>query len=435
MGGGQAMFNLDEAIEAWRHEMLSQDSLNVRRVRELESHLSELLEARVAEGDSAENAFATAREELGSPAAIDREFRKVYPDVPVLRKVFWFVLGYLALDVAFRLPGVVSYVVEAILFRIGIHRPIAMSWTFNLTSENRFFAPGAPLEGNIEIDRIGASMLISQAVWFLSVILVLGISFRMLTVPGCRPIRLLKRFGERVHWQLSAVFALGLLTVGMTGVSPRISFSGVSSLIRGDYDPAVVGMPEWEYHVGYVYFGSIPGWIWILPGVSFLILAVALGQIAKRDYPEGLSYGVVGYFLFSFLHQLVWYALLGLSQWASFFIGEGHQLSPILTFAVEAFVMLGYSHFVVQWLIRRPDSLGAICRWLRKRKLIIAAVVMWIVLNLMLIHTFTGSVQGGPFFSMGWQFPVALVALLFCLCLKLNHERPPDEDEPFAPAE
>jgi hypothetical protein len=70
------MFNLEQKILEWRRQMLAVGVRNQNVLDELESHLREDVERQMQSGVSAEQAFYTAAQSIGQPAALQDEFAK-----------------------------------------------------------------------------------------------------------------------------------------------------------------------------------------------------------------------------------------------------------------------------------------------------------------------------------------------------------------------
>jgi hypothetical protein len=71
------MFNLEQAISAWRRQMESVGVKNPEIVDELESHLREDLARRVQSGESEEQAFEAAVQDVGQASLLKHEFAKL----------------------------------------------------------------------------------------------------------------------------------------------------------------------------------------------------------------------------------------------------------------------------------------------------------------------------------------------------------------------
>ncbi|HXP62698.1 MAG TPA: permease prefix domain 1-containing protein [Dongiaceae bacterium] len=71
------MFNVDEAITAWRHQMAAGGIKAPEVLDELESHLRDDVEEQVWSGASQESAFEAAARRIGKSKALKNEFGKV----------------------------------------------------------------------------------------------------------------------------------------------------------------------------------------------------------------------------------------------------------------------------------------------------------------------------------------------------------------------
>lgn len=71
------MFDLDQAIADWRRQMLAAGIQTPVPLEELEGHLREMIEERMASGLSTDEAFAAAVQAVGQAHAVQREFQKV----------------------------------------------------------------------------------------------------------------------------------------------------------------------------------------------------------------------------------------------------------------------------------------------------------------------------------------------------------------------
>jgi hypothetical protein len=65
---------------------------------ELEDHLRDGIDARVARGFSAEEAFVVARHDLGSGVALEAEFGKINRSRTRSRRLLWMIAGYLGIN-------------------------------------------------------------------------------------------------------------------------------------------------------------------------------------------------------------------------------------------------------------------------------------------------------------------------------------------------
>ena len=70
------MFNLDQAIAEWRRQMVAAGIKTPEALKELEAHLRDDVEHQMLSGVSAEQAFNTAVQQLGSANTLKAEFAK-----------------------------------------------------------------------------------------------------------------------------------------------------------------------------------------------------------------------------------------------------------------------------------------------------------------------------------------------------------------------
>ncbi len=104
------MFDLETAVQDWRQRMERQSSLSPREVDELEDHLRARIDLEL-ELDGAltpARAFATARENVGEPAALSTEFAK--GGKPVWRRLL--IAGWAMFGVSMFLPVFEEFVVR-----------------------------------------------------------------------------------------------------------------------------------------------------------------------------------------------------------------------------------------------------------------------------------------------------------------------------------
>ena len=90
------MFDLNEAITAWRHELSARSVSGRSDLDELEAHLCDQMDALQSRGLSGQEAFWVAAHRLGSAAALAPEYAKVNPLRPWLSRLCWVAGGILA---------------------------------------------------------------------------------------------------------------------------------------------------------------------------------------------------------------------------------------------------------------------------------------------------------------------------------------------------
>jgi hypothetical protein len=114
------MFDLEQHIEDWRHQLLQGESVALTEVEELESHLRETVDelAAMIEPDEA---FLLATRRVGSPDALALEFSKINGGRTWMRRTQWMLAGYLVLSLGLGLIGSISH--GAMLLATGFGVP------------------------------------------------------------------------------------------------------------------------------------------------------------------------------------------------------------------------------------------------------------------------------------------------------------------------
>lgn len=138
------MFDLDKRIREWRQRQERETALSPRELDELEDHLRARvdLDLELNTALAPVRAFAIARDDLGEPAALSREFAKA--GKPRWRR--WLVTGWSLLALSFLLPTYISSV------RIPPPAPNGTLWTARVNTEIGFDAFGNALVWG---DRLG----------------------------------------------------------------------------------------------------------------------------------------------------------------------------------------------------------------------------------------------------------------------------------------
>jgi hypothetical protein len=81
------MFELDHAIEDWKHRFAQLDSVRGPDVEELEQHVRDSVVALTSKGLTEEEAFLIATRRVGAPSEVGREYEKVQPGYAWARRV------------------------------------------------------------------------------------------------------------------------------------------------------------------------------------------------------------------------------------------------------------------------------------------------------------------------------------------------------------
>ncbi|HVK59029.1 MAG TPA: hypothetical protein VM735_09630 [Candidatus Kapabacteria bacterium] len=87
-------FDVKRATDQWR-QSLQHLSLSDADIAEVETHFIDSMTALEARGLSPEESFLVAKHRIGPAERIDREFRKIKPDLLWLRRACWIVFGAL----------------------------------------------------------------------------------------------------------------------------------------------------------------------------------------------------------------------------------------------------------------------------------------------------------------------------------------------------
>ncbi len=95
------MFDLDQAIRAWRHALASERALSATQLDELEDHLRSAYQSLMAGGLPPRDAWVRARESLGTPEELSAEFRKI--DGLAWRRLIR--IGWVMFALSFILPA------------------------------------------------------------------------------------------------------------------------------------------------------------------------------------------------------------------------------------------------------------------------------------------------------------------------------------------
>jgi hypothetical protein len=104
------MHELDDAVAAWRRELLETDHLGDREIVELEDHLWDSITDLLEEGMSPQAAFAEARKRLGDASALDAAYARLAPVGHPGRRLWCLAGGVLAMQ---------AYTALAMLLRVG----------------------------------------------------------------------------------------------------------------------------------------------------------------------------------------------------------------------------------------------------------------------------------------------------------------------------
>jgi hypothetical protein len=103
------MFELKEAIENWKQKLSCSNSFTTNDIEELESHLLDAIDALKEKDLSEEEAFFVATSRLGSVNLLSSEFIKVNTRTIYLKRVAWFISGYILIYFIQQLINSISF--------------------------------------------------------------------------------------------------------------------------------------------------------------------------------------------------------------------------------------------------------------------------------------------------------------------------------------
>jgi len=103
------MFDLEQFIAEWRRQMRAAGIQTPVPLEELESHLREDVERQMKSGLKAQEAFEVSVRQIGQPAMLKNEFKKV--ERTLMTKILIILLGIVGVLVgtAFILPALAKY--------------------------------------------------------------------------------------------------------------------------------------------------------------------------------------------------------------------------------------------------------------------------------------------------------------------------------------
>ena len=114
------MFDLTSRIHDWRESLAEREAFREADLDELESHLRDSVTRLVSFRLSEEEAFLVALHRLGRPEALTTEFRKANGGSVWGRRLFWMLMGYLAVPLLLAVGSLLANVSVALGVRQGI---------------------------------------------------------------------------------------------------------------------------------------------------------------------------------------------------------------------------------------------------------------------------------------------------------------------------
>ena len=115
------MFELNQAIQNWRNNLLQNQTVTDEDVEELGGHLRDEIDSLVLTGLDDEEAFMVAAHRMGDGQTIGQEFAKVNPSLAWRRRAFWMLFGILMAMLVSGIAGVCSKSSAALLAWFNIN--------------------------------------------------------------------------------------------------------------------------------------------------------------------------------------------------------------------------------------------------------------------------------------------------------------------------
>lgn len=136
----QSSHNLDQAIAAWRAEIVQQPGLSAEQIRELEIHVRDSYEGLAASGLTHEERFLIATRRLGLPNALEEEFQKLPSRLSSLPSATTRVLVWATAFGSFTVLALGELL--SVRGRIYMSQMSQGSWTFSQTLFGLMYNPG-----------------------------------------------------------------------------------------------------------------------------------------------------------------------------------------------------------------------------------------------------------------------------------------------------
>ena len=103
------MFNIDQAVDAWRARLLNGGDCQAADAEELETHLRAAVDELIETGLDEEEAFLVATHRLGHVSSLADEFSKVNSLFVWRQRLLWLMGGYILITVLHQLMSVLSH--------------------------------------------------------------------------------------------------------------------------------------------------------------------------------------------------------------------------------------------------------------------------------------------------------------------------------------
>lgn len=238
------MFDLNKAIENWKSVLDRNEAFREEDIEELESHLREQIEQLIKSGLSGEEALLIARNRLGDPEEIGRQFAQADPSLLWKRRIFWMAVGVFSWFAVVLCQRVFSAVAILAAVSIGVRSGIGLG-VANIIANVLFLL--LILLGYLRMSRHGipATQMINWSTWtstrtrtslcIIGVLLTGMLGKLFLAVPmvyasDVVPIQEMGRYA--VYRTISGNLALALLTAAVVAfVFTQIARRHVSSTL------------------------------------------------------------------------------------------------------------------------------------------------------------------------------------------------------------
>lgn len=412
------MHELEQRIADWRAELASREGVDRQTARELESHLRDAVEAKLQEGATPDDAFDSARAELGATDQLQRELLMVHGDVSMRQKLLRLLVGIVTIATIHGFLGYIPQFLSRLLLVSGVRGVVQMPWTLRL-APNDPMALGWPDGTPIETDRIGTAALISQSVWHFALLALVVFAF----VSMCSRRSLLSRFtawcsDRGIRLTIALFLICGLNYLHRTYVfrnSAWMFLFGDESL---QFPPDAYGMPDYEYSLGMIYFTHWPVTAWIIPTASALLCLFAFRAI-RKDGASPIVWAVAGHFVWQSGVGFAWitYSLLSRLTYGTtlqaFWLSGGSIL-------FEAVVILTAIGFLLRKLVTANVPLLPQLR--RSRAAPFVVIGLWLIGTTGLITPFLIPSQANPieypqFSLFGQTMNMSSMPLIYFICM------------------
>jgi hypothetical protein len=117
------MFQLKDSIENWKQKLSNSNSFTSSDIEELESHLLEEVDLLKEKELTEEEAFYVASSRLGSVELLSSEFTKINTNSIYLKRIAWFLGGYILISFIQQLIAAFSLLSTSYLYTLNTLYP------------------------------------------------------------------------------------------------------------------------------------------------------------------------------------------------------------------------------------------------------------------------------------------------------------------------